>query len=184
MVVGPPCGSLPRGGLRHRLAHVASSSIISFASPRFTHRFARSVGLTLNRRPSQDLRGFVSVTNDGRQSSGRDCQTAWMRRTSERRSVSVHPNPKRRTLAFLREAWPSMLASTPGADRSHLPPRREGPPSPSEKVNSRILQACSVFLHSCCSSFHNLHGRMIAQRFIVGEKKESSSTIRKAKLGG
>ena len=39
MVVEPPRVSLPRGGLPNRLAHVASSSITSFVSPRFAHRF-------------------------------------------------------------------------------------------------------------------------------------------------
>ena len=34
--------------------------------------------------------GFVSVTNDGRKSSGRNRQTTWARRTSERRSLSSH----------------------------------------------------------------------------------------------
>ena len=37
LVVEPPCVSLPRGGLPNRLAHVASSSIPSFASPKFAH---------------------------------------------------------------------------------------------------------------------------------------------------
>ena len=35
-VVEPPCVSLPRCGLPNRLAHVASTSIASFASPRLT----------------------------------------------------------------------------------------------------------------------------------------------------
>ena len=34
----------------------------------------------------------VSVSNDGRESSGRDRQTTWMRRTSKRSSIRLHPS--------------------------------------------------------------------------------------------
>ena len=36
--------------------------------------------------------GFLSITNDGRKSSGCYCQTTWIRRTSERCSISIHPS--------------------------------------------------------------------------------------------
>ena len=36
--------------------------------------------------------GFLSITNDGRKSSGCNCQTTWIRRTSERCSISIHPS--------------------------------------------------------------------------------------------
>ena len=40
--------------------------------------------------------GFVSITNDCRNRSGRYCQTTWMRRTSKRRSIRLHPGQNER----------------------------------------------------------------------------------------
>ena len=38
--------------------------------------------------------GFVSVTNDGRECSGRYRQTTWMCWTSKRRGIRIHPSLK------------------------------------------------------------------------------------------